>query len=305
MSLDNFLGSVTEIQRDVNQGIGAISRLGQDLGLGGLGGVGGSWSSQLRPASYRGLPFAVLGSEGHFGRRNVVHTYPYKDTVWVEDLGRAARRINMTGFLVEDSLVYGGGSVIAQRERFIRECESSDGGGELLHPTLGQMTVSLAGPLVVTERWDKGRYFELGFSFIESGERSFPGVETSTVDAVNQAADAADAAANADFVTRAGAVLKQGAVVVQQAVNTAAAWAGRVQKLSNDATNLYNMVGTLKGNFGRFFGGRNNGGLGGVASSAGATSQSVSGLISLGAKARSNVSSAITTLSSVASGLGL
>ncbi len=38
-----------------------------------------SWSDQLLPASFRGVPFGVLGSRSRFGRRLAVHEYPYRD----------------------------------------------------------------------------------------------------------------------------------------------------------------------------------------------------------------------------------
>ncbi|MDE3022264.1 MAG: DNA circularization N-terminal domain-containing protein [Pseudomonadota bacterium] len=269
-----------------------------------------SWFSQLKQASFRGIPFAVLGSEGHFGRRVALHEYPYRDTPWVEDLGRSTRQITLTGFLVSDSAVYGGGDVLAQRERIIGACEAP-GEGILVHPTLGRLTVSCAnrygseGALVVNERWDHGRYFELTLSFIESGKRIFPSVLTSTADAVNAAAAVADTAANADFVTRASVVLVQGSAVVGQAVSAAAIWARNAQGLSNDATSLHNMVGTLEGSYGRYFAGRNQSGFSSVTNAVTGGAATVNSLISLGAESRANVGTAGSTLSTIASGLGL
>ena len=66
-----------------------------------------SWFKQLNPASFRGVRFGVLGADGRFGRRLAEHDYPNRDKPYMEDMGRSARRINMVGFLVEDSLVYG------------------------------------------------------------------------------------------------------------------------------------------------------------------------------------------------------
>jgi prophage DNA circulation protein len=77
------------------------------------------WTDRLLPASFRGVPFAVRSASGRFGRRQAVHEYPFRDTVWVEDLGRNARRLTIDGFLIENSLVYGGGDVILQKDRMI------------------------------------------------------------------------------------------------------------------------------------------------------------------------------------------
>ena len=46
-----------------------------------------AFSDTLLPASWRGVPFHGLSGELRFGRRPVVHEYPFRDSVWVEDLG--------------------------------------------------------------------------------------------------------------------------------------------------------------------------------------------------------------------------
>ncbi len=265
------------------QGTGAIlSRL-----------AGGSWWDQLRPASYRGVPFAVLGGTARFGRRNAIHQYPNRDTVWVEDLGRAARRIGMTAFLVGDD-------AIAQRERLIGACEMP-GDGELIHPTLGRLRVSLL-EISSEERWDQGRVFSLSLSFVEGGKRVFPNAAISTGDGVASAADAADGAANADFATRALAALNEGAAVAGEATATAAAWTAKAARIGNDASNLYFLVGSLPGSYGRYAGNRN-----GIASTSAlpAPGISVQSLLANGTILRSAVGAASTNLSSMASGLGL
>ncbi|WP_317201487.1 DNA circularization N-terminal domain-containing protein [Janthinobacterium sp.] len=297
MSIDTALGNIKSLTNHVQTGLGTLTRIGADLGLGGVGGTDAAWMDQLHPASYRGVPFCMLGGDGHFGRRNAVHEYPFRDTVWVEDMGRSARRINVTGFLVGDDC-------IAQRDRMIAVCEQ-DGDALLMHPTYGLLNVNLLGALAVTERWDKGRMFEISLSFIESGAREFPDVEAATGDAVNIAADATDVAAAGDFAARAGAALKNGAAIVASVVSTAQTWAATAQRLANDATNLHNLVGGLAGNFGRFAGGRNIGGLGGAVSALAGAKASAGSLIALGSAARGAVSMAGSALSSIASGLGL
>ena len=250
-TIDNTLGSIRTIGNTVSGGLNTVKRLGADLGLGGVGGKATFWKDTLRQASFRGIPFGVFSSEGRFGRRNAIHEYPYKDSVWVEDMGRAARRIGMTGFLVENGVATPG-DVISQRNRMINAAEKS-GSATLIHPTLGEMDISLID-FDWRERWDLGRVVELTFHFIESGAKTFPEVKASTTDAVNAAADAADAAAGADFLTKAGSMLKSGISAVQQVVNTVQKYTRIAQNLINGATNLFHLVQTLTGQFGRFFG---------------------------------------------------
>lgn len=299
MSIDTVLGGLTMLTNQVQGGVNTLTRIGADIGLGGIGGSGPTWMDGLREASYRGVPFVMVEGDSRFGRRSVVHEYPYRDTVWVEDLGRSARRINVQGFLV-------GGDCIAQRDRMIAVCEAAGGDkGILIHPTFGQMLVNLLGPLTIRERWDKGRMFEIGFSFIESGQREFPSADDSSGAVISAAADAADAASGADFKSQVAGALENGASVVQQAVSVTAAWASTATRLANDATNLCNMVSSLPGDFGRFAGGRNVGGVTGNVSKMSGGAATISSLTALGSKARSSVAGAASALASAASRLGL
>jgi prophage DNA circulation protein len=204
--------------------------------------TGGSFWSQLRPASYRGVSFGVLGGSAQFGRRNAVHEYPFRDKPWVEDLGKAANRFQVSGFLVGDD-------VIAQRDRMV-VAVTKPGDGELVHPTFGRLNVALLG-FTVTEHWEHGRVFELTFSFMEQGQRQYPDSTTSASDAVGGGAAAADAAASANFVQRAVAALKSGVAVANEGAKTAAAWATTALQAGNDATSLLKLAVSLPGEFGR------------------------------------------------------
>lgn len=61
------------------------------------GGDSWDWFEHIHPASFRGVPFAVVSAEGVFGRRQAVHEYPYRNTAWVEDLGRGTRKLTIRG----------------------------------------------------------------------------------------------------------------------------------------------------------------------------------------------------------------
>ncbi|WP_374572517.1 DNA circularization N-terminal domain-containing protein [Phenylobacterium sp.] len=218
------------------------------------------WIAALQPASFRGVPFGVLSGESRFGRRLAVHEYPFRDKPWPEDLGRKTRRQRVTGFLVSDSLIYGGGDVIAQRERMVAAAET-EGSGALVHPTYGRLEVSV-DDLSVVERWDAGRYFELAFSFVESGAREFPSTDSSTGDAVGIAADAAEAAVSDDFAGAIGPLVGRGETVALGLVDRARQAAGAALSAASDATSLFHVASQLQGSFGRYFNGGNLGGFG-------------------------------------------
>jgi prophage DNA circulation protein len=210
-----------------------------------LGGSAASYFEQLRPASFRGVPFVSLGGESAFGRRNELHEYPQRDTVWVEDLGRRGRRIRIYGFVVGDD-------VIAQRDILIAACETS-GDGSLVHPTLGRRTVSLMDFRSI-ERWEKGRYFEFQFEFIEGGPRTYPTSDTATTLAVSNAFGGLNVAAAADFARTASTAILQGAAVLGAAVDASVGWYTYAKNLVGDARNLFKLLTNLPGDFGRFTG---------------------------------------------------
>jgi prophage DNA circulation protein len=94
-----------------------------------------AWQDSLQPASWRGISFGVLDSEIRRGRRVAVHEYPYRDIVWVEDLGRATRRYGFRGFYVGDDCY--------QVEQEMLAAAEVSGAGNLVHPSLGSLTVNL------------------------------------------------------------------------------------------------------------------------------------------------------------------
>lgn len=256
-----------------------------------------AWTDQLQTASFRGIPFGVLSTESTFGRRQAVHEYPFRDKPWIEDLGRATRRITFRAFLVSDSKIYGGGDVLLQRAQMVGAAEAF-GPGTLVHPSLGQLTVSLA-TFTCTEKFDEGRYFEISFAFLEAGERVFPTIASSTGDALGLSALGLDGASSADFLTTAVASLKLGASVVDQVVSTSTKWATPALNLVRDATNLSHLASNLPGTLGRYFGGANVGGLGLLGSTGNQifeAATSVSALITASTAARALVQKASDTL---------
>lgn len=208
--------------------------------------------SELQPASWRGVPFATRGGTTKVGRRVAVHEYPFRDDVWVEDLGRAGRRLSLTGFLVQDA-AYGGGDVIAQRAAMIAACETPDqGDGELVHPSLGRLTVSLLD-FDCEESTEHGRSFELCFTFIAAGKQQFPTLSIATQAQTGLSVVAAYAAAAQDFANRISALLTT-PPLVGELERIAQAFANDAEAITQRATNLVSMVATLSGEYGRFVG---------------------------------------------------
>lgn len=221
--------------------------------------MGGSasddWQSQLHPCSFRGVPFAILNEEGSHGRRQAVHEYPYRDTAWIEDMGRGTRRFIIRGFLVQNSLVYGGGDAISQRLALIAACEEK-GSGTLMHPTLGEMTVSIPeNGLRISGSAESGRSFEFTLMVIESGLKVFA-VTGNTASGETVRTNYLKLVSTAVLSTIAR--VKSEIRGVTQGINTIKGtitfWTSMVDSTISEVTNVSNVLSSTFGNnrYGRY-----------------------------------------------------
>ncbi|EOX2631985.1 DNA circularization protein [Yersinia enterocolitica] len=233
----------------------------------GTGGDSWQWSEHLHPASFRGIPFAVMTAEGVFGRRQAIHEYPYRDTAWIEDLGRATRRLTIRGFLIQSSGLYTAPDVMTQRDSLIAACEMPDA-GTLVHPTLGEMTVSIPeSGLRLNEGAESGRVFEFTLTIIESGLRVFS--ITSSADAVSSIQSSWFSLATksvATFIATVKGEIRSVTQTIRTLKSTAAFWVNMVNSTTSEATNLGNVLRSTLGRdrYGRY----NHGTVGGSVSGA-------------------------------------
>lgn len=233
----------------------------------GFSGDSWNWQDHIHPASFRGVPFAIIDADGNFGRRQAVHEYPYRDTVWVEDLGRSTRRLTLNGFIIQSSLIYSAADVMTQRDNLIAACESA-GAGTLVHPTLGELTVSIPdGGLKLRESKDSERVFEFSLTVIESGLRVFAVTgAVSAASTVQTSWLALAAKTAATFIAEVNSDLRTVTQAIKTLKSTVSFWTSMVTRTANEATNLSN---TLKSTFGSTRYGRyNTGDVGGNASGA-------------------------------------
>ena len=214
-------------------------------------GINRPFFSDLRTASWRGVPFGVHGSEGGAGRKNAVHSYPFKDFDWVEDLGRKSRTLRVRGFLIEGGGSYGGsGSVIAQRARLMAACEES-GDGVLVHPTLGTNLRFSLLDFNWSEDKESGRVIEVEFELKESKKQAVVVNTVNTPGTTLLAALKANIAIVQDYLAQAHAF---GVGVVQAVLTPVNMFSTLVRSVTFTATSLVNMVAALPGEIGRFVG---------------------------------------------------
>ena len=203
------------------------------------------WSA-LKPASFAGVPFYVLSGSSQFGRKQAVHDYPFRDTPWVEDIGRASRRIQLRGFLVGDD-------VISQRAQLISAAETK-GNQTLVHPTLGSVTGVALMTAVFNEVWDQGRKFEIGLTFIVNGAQQFPTTATNGASAIQSAGAAVNAAAASTFSAAVVTSLATSLASITASGSAATMWGTQAVAVTQSSTSLLNLAVTLPGNYGRLLG---------------------------------------------------
>ena len=153
-------------------------------------GIPYAYRLSLQPASFRGVGFSVLGHEVKRGRRTAVHVYPYSDETWVEDLGRDTRVVSFQGFVISDFIAqYAFNELLTAME--------TPGPGVLVHPTLGQMTVSVVD-FTASESAEANRVVSFRATFIEGGLQGSPVVANASD--FDDAGDNFDDASDADFL---------------------------------------------------------------------------------------------------------
>ncbi len=242
------------------------------------------FSKGLIPASFRGVPFAVLADDIGGGRRIALHQYPGRDTPWAEDMGREARRWHFRGFIVTGDVVFAGGPVQLQRATLIAALEKA-GPGTLTHPTLGILNVSVQRFTVGAEL-GAGRMSNVDIEFVESGKRNFASL-LSTASGLFSAANLARLALVLDGV-RVLALLVRSGTARGQAATTTTLWGARITALAGDATALHRLTAQLPGSYGRFTSG-GNAGLQGTRASTYAATATTADLVRVASSARALV----------------
>jgi prophage DNA circulation protein len=149
------------------------------------------WRLRLLPASFAGVQFHVEQQGRSGGRRVVVHEYPKRNMPYAEDMGRAAFRYQMTGYIVGPSYHIG-------KAALMNVLDNSEG-DQLVDPYLAQSKLCICERYSVSEHRERGGYCTFEMSFTEVGTVGNVG-QANTGDATNSQAQAtsSDAAANVD-----------------------------------------------------------------------------------------------------------
>lgn len=152
-----------------------------------------AWRDNLRPASFKGVPFHVEGASLTAGRRLARHEYPQRDTPYMEDMGRKAREYKVDAFVV-------GPDYMDERDALLKALES-EGAGQLVHPYYGTLQVVASGDSSITESSAQGGMARLSITFVEAGEQALPSASADTSAVLQSRYSAAQDAFAADFAS--------------------------------------------------------------------------------------------------------
>jgi prophage DNA circulation protein len=150
--------------------------------------TGIAWLDQLRPASFRGMPFQVDSVEISAGNNLVVREYPFQDLPTVFAMGKAAEEIKLSGYVI-------GPDYTTQRDE-LREQLEVRGVGALVLPTMGTLMVSVAAKYTIKEApTTEGGIARFDISFVRSQPRRYPVAVADTAQDAQAKADTAELAA--------------------------------------------------------------------------------------------------------------
>lgn len=141
-----------------------------------------SWRDNLREASFRGVAFFYDDTDADIGRRNQRHEYPGQDGVYHEDLGRKVRVHTLNAYVWGDDA-----DVQAVN---LESAIETPGAGTLVHPTKGEMLVSVASARVRTKT-KEGGYVTFALTFEETGAARRPQLAPATPARVDTASNTA------------------------------------------------------------------------------------------------------------------
>lgn len=149
-----------------------------------------SWLDNLRPASFRGVPFYVETTKKTLGRRVVVHEFPNRETPFTQDMGRVAYAWSLEGHVL--------GTDYDVAKAKLAEAFNKYGPGELVHPYDGLQMVQV-GAVEFSESTREGAILYFSATIYEAGSLEFPKSINDKASILGEAADNALANAKAEF----------------------------------------------------------------------------------------------------------
>jgi len=149
------------------------------------------WRDNLKPASYRGVPFHYLSVEDEGGRRLVQHLFPGRDDPEYDDLGAAPQNIRIDAYVLGHNFHIALQTLLAALQK--------KGAGTLVHPHFGRRQMR-AHNWRVRHTTREGGIARLSIQFVPAGVKKFPSAALDSQQLSNSAAAAVMAVAKAEFL---------------------------------------------------------------------------------------------------------
>ena len=150
-----------------------------------------AWRENLRPASFRGVPFKIDSASLTAGRRLARHEYPQRDIPYMEDMGKKAREYKIEALILGTDYMDGRDALIAAIEEA--------GPGQLVHPYHGTMQVVVSGDCQIAESTQHGGLAKITITFVEAGQQQEPQAAVDTEAVLDAQYETCDEAFAADF----------------------------------------------------------------------------------------------------------
>jgi prophage DNA circulation protein len=152
-----------------------------------------AWLDQLRPASFRGVPFQVDTVDVSAGDNVVLREYPFQDLPTVFRMGEAAEEIKLSAYVIGDDY--------DEQRDALRQVLSGE--GVLIHPTAGSIRCFVAGKYQIKEApTAEGGMARFDLVFVRAQPRRYPVGATNNQADARAKASAAKKAASAAFAAQ-------------------------------------------------------------------------------------------------------
>lgn len=153
-----------------------------------------SWRDRLQPASFRGAQFFVESNSKTPSRRQVIHEFPLREDVELDDMGRGPDRFQVKGYVI-------GPDYDIARDA-LEDALMTPGAGSLVLPTRGRMQVALEGdPQIEESPASRGGMATFTFSVVLVLPGSTAPKTPATGQALARTANAVSDAAGGRFVS--------------------------------------------------------------------------------------------------------
>ena len=131
------------------------------------------WTNKIGQCSFRGVVIEVRSITMQFGRRGTVHSFPFKDETFAEDVGRAPRIFTLSGFVDGDNY-------LTRKQNVIDAIELLDTPGTFILPDGKEFRVKPSSDCTTTFNNNSGGVESFTLKFTEAGSQSFPRATTNT-----------------------------------------------------------------------------------------------------------------------------